>query len=85
MHAGKLKEYEDTVKNTVKALLPLQPDHLELIATLDYAFREVKATLGKKPTKKAVIARFREFKGNKFRDQEIEETYDRLESAGLFT
>src|SRR5258706_6475687 len=39
-HAAKLKECQDTVKSTVKALLPLKPDHLELIATLDYAFRE---------------------------------------------
>lgn len=85
MYSAKLKEYEETVKNTVKALLPLQPDHLELIATLDYAFREVKATLGKKLTKKKVIARFREFKGDKFKQKEIEDTYDRLESAGLFS
>ncbi|MBI3722070.1 MAG: hypothetical protein HY248_05905 [Fimbriimonas ginsengisoli] len=83
-YAERLKEYEDTLKNTVKALLPLKPDHLELIATLDYAFREVKATLGKKPSKKKVIARFREFKKEKFMEKEIEDTYDRLESAGLF-
>jgi uncharacterized protein YwgA len=84
-YAGKLKDYEDTVKNTVAALLPLQPDHLELIATLDYAFREVKATRGKKPARKEVIARFRDFKGDKFGNKEIEDTYDRLESAGLFS
>jgi uncharacterized protein YwgA len=83
-HAGKINEYQDTVKSTVKALLPLQPDHLELIATLDYAFREMKATVGKKPTKKKVIARFREFKKEKFKEREIADTYDRLEAAGLF-
>jgi uncharacterized protein len=85
MHAGQLKEYEDAVKSTVTALLPLKPDHLELIATLDYSFREMKATLGKKPPKEAVIARFREFKGDKFKDKEIGTTYDRLEGAGFFT
>src|SRR6266852_1815736 len=84
-HAATLKEYEDTVKSTVKALLPLRPDHLELIATLDYAFREMKATVGKKPPKKKVIARFREFKGEKFKEKEIAETYDRLEAAGLLS
>ncbi len=83
-HAAKLKDYQDTVKCTVKALLPLRPDHLELIATLDYAFREMKATVGKKPPKKIVIARFREFKGEKFKEKEILETYNRLEAAGLF-
>lgn len=83
-HAGKLKDYDDAVKNTVKALLPLKPEHLELIATLDYAFREVKATVGKKPPKKKVIERFRQFKGEKFSEKEITETYERLEAAGLF-
>jgi uncharacterized protein YwgA len=83
-HAAKLAEYDDTVKNTVKALLPLKPDHLELIATLDYSFREMKATAGKKPAKSKVMARFKEFKGEKFSDTEIVETYDRLEGAGLF-
>jgi uncharacterized protein YwgA len=83
-HAAKLQEYEATVKSTVEALLPLQPDHLELIATLDYAYREMKATLGKKPPKKIVIARFRDFKGEKFNEKEIAETYDRLEAADLF-
>jgi len=85
MHREKLKQYEHTIKSTVKALLPLKPDHLELIATLDYAFRDVKATVGKKPPRKQVIARFREFKGDKFPTKEIEATFDQLESAGLFT
>jgi hypothetical protein len=84
-YSAKLKEYEGTIKNTVGVLLPLQPEHLELIATLDYAFREVRATLGKKPAKKQVIARFHDFKGDKFKEREIEDTYDRLESAGLFS
>jgi uncharacterized protein YwgA len=84
-HATKLEQFEHTIKDTVKALLPLKPDHLELIATLDYSFREVKATLGKKPPRQKVIARFREFKGDKFPTKEIEGTFDQLESAGLLT
>jgi uncharacterized protein len=83
-HAAKLEKYEDTLTSTVQALLPLKPDHLELIATLDYAFRETKATAGKKPARKNVIARFREFKGNKFNDEDIAKTYAQLEGAGLF-
>ncbi len=83
-HAAKLRQYDETVKSTVKVLLPLKPDHLELVATLDYAFREMKATVGKKPPKEKVIARFQEFKGQKFNEKDIGETYDRLEAAGLF-
>ena len=40
----------------------------------------MKATLGKEPPKNKVIARFREFKREKFKEKEIAETYDR---AGL--
>src|SRR5439155_140402 len=83
-HAAKLKNYEETLTSTVKALLPLKPDHLELVATLDYAFRDVKATAGKKPFRQNVVARFREFKGAKFTDEDIAKTYDQLEAAGLF-
>lgn len=83
-HATKLKKYEATLTSTVQALLPLKPDHLELIATLDYAFRETKAMAGKKPARQNVIARFREFKGQKFSEVDIAKTYDQLEGAGLF-
>ena len=83
-YSDKLQQHADTIKNTVRALLPLKPDHLELIATLDYAFRETRATTAKKPERKAVITRFREFKGEKFSDAEIGKTYDQLEGAGLF-
>jgi uncharacterized protein YwgA len=83
-HAAKFEKYEETLKSTVKALLPLNPDHLELVATLDYAFRELKATARKKPVRQNVIARFREFKGAKFTDEDIAKTYDQLEAAGLF-
>jgi uncharacterized protein len=83
-HSAKLDEYDNTVKSTVKALLPLKADHLELIATLDYSFRELTAIDGKKPSKTNVIARFRDFKGERFKEAEIAETYDRLEQAGLF-
>jgi uncharacterized protein YwgA len=84
MHIARLRNYEKTVKSTVEALVPLQPDHLELIATLDYAYRETRAALGRKPTKERVIARFQEFKGDKFPIKTIADTYDRVESAGLF-
>jgi hypothetical protein len=62
----------------------LKPNHLELVATLDYAFREIKASVGKKPAKEKVIARFKDFKKAKFSDEEIASTYQQLEGAGLF-
>lgn len=83
-YSDRLQEHGETIGSTVKALLPLKPDHLELIATLDYAFRETRATAGKKPERRAVVSRFREFKGDKFSEAEIAKTYDQLEGAGLF-
>jgi hypothetical protein len=44
----------------------------------------VKATFGKKPPKKKVFARFKEFKGEKFKEKDIAQTFERLEGAGLF-
>lgn len=83
-HQSKLQQFEPIIKNTVEALLPLSTEHLELIATLHYAFRDKKATLATKPPKEAVIERFREFKKDKFPESRIVETYDRLDHAGLF-
>ncbi len=82
-YAEELKKYDESIQSTVKALLPLKPDHLELIATLDYAYRDTRATIGKKPARQKVITRFRDFKGAKFSEPEIAKTYDQLEAAGL--
>ena len=49
---------------------------------LDYAFREVKATHGKKPPINEMFARFKEFKGEKFKEKDIAQTYERLEGRG---
>lgn len=84
-HATKLMQYEETIRSVVKALLPLQPEHLELVATLDYSYREMKARSGGKPDRERVIERFFEFKGDKFTLEQVRETYDRLEKARLFT
>jgi uncharacterized protein len=84
IHREKLGAYREALKNIVRALMPLKPEHLELIATLDYAFRDQRATFGGKPPWPAVLARFREFKGEKFQEEAIADTYRRLESAGLF-
>src|SRR5260370_40093641 len=65
-HAGELEEYRSKIQAVVRALLPLEPEHLEMIATVDYAFRQLKASGGPRPTKKAVIERFVQIKGDKF-------------------
>lgn len=82
-HAGAIEGHRQTVKNVVRALIPLDPTRLELIATIDYAYRQLKSSGGAGPWKDAVIAHFRSIKGDKFSPEELSGTYDKLVSAGL--
>jgi hypothetical protein len=65
-------------------LAPMEPDRLELISTLDYAYRELSAQAHSEPTKENVIARFREFKRDKFPQQEVEEAFEMMKEARFF-
>jgi hypothetical protein len=66
------------VRKIVQAFLPLSPERLELIATLHYLYRELKASGGPGPWKEAVVSRFREVKGDKFPSAEVSDTYDQM-------
>ena len=78
----RLNEYDDLIKAVVKVLVPLKPERLELISTLHYVYRELSAS-GEKPIKEKVLARFKDFKGDKF-DDKLSETFDLLQGAGVF-
>ena len=87
-----LNKYRSKVKIIVEAMLPLDPDSLELIATLDFAYRWVRATGGKGPWKTRVIERFYEMKKKKRDtfpegdpDGKVSKAYDSLEEAGLIS
>lgn len=80
---SEIEPHRETVRSIVKALVPLSPDHLELIATLHYAYRELRATRQTKPTAAEVANRFRQFKGDKFDDGAISTAFDQLRTAGL--
>jgi len=58
--------------------------HLELLATLDFAYRWVKASGGSGPWKDRAVTRFIEIKKEKFAKPLVEKTYDGLVVAGLF-
>jgi hypothetical protein len=77
---GPLRE---KVRSVLLPLLPLRPEHLELVATLDYAYRELWAS-GKAPAKEAVLARFRAFKGDRFAAEEVARAYEKLAEARLW-
>src|SRR5438270_2170265 len=66
LHATALQAHQETIHKVVQTLLPLRPDHLELLATLDYLYRQIKAGGGHGPWKERVINRFMEVKKDKF-------------------
>ena len=67
----------------VTGLLPLEPDHLELVATLDYLYRQKKAGGGSGPWKNSVIDRFIQVKKNKFPRTAVSVAYDSMVRANL--
>ncbi len=83
LHAEAIKLHLETIEKVVHALLPLQPDHLELLATLDYLYRLLKAGGGRGPWKDQVIERFLQVKKDKFPRSKVVEAYDSMVSGGL--
>jgi hypothetical protein len=56
---------------------------LELLATLDYLYRQIKAGGGSGPWKKRVIDRFMEVKRDKFQRTAVSDAYDSMVGANL--
>lgn len=83
IHKQKIDEIQNDVRKVVKTLVPLKPNELELIATLDYIYRQQRATGTKENLKDAVISRFQEVKKDKFPIDLINNTYDAMADAHL--
>ncbi|MBY0528276.1 MAG: hypothetical protein K2R98_33105 [Gemmataceae bacterium] len=82
-HQSTLNQHQATIKKVVRSLLPLQPDHLELMATLNYLYRQIKAGGGHGPWKERVIERFMQVKKDKFTREAVSEAYDSMIRANL--
>jgi len=80
----KLDSFRQTVRTLVQTLVPLSPDRLEFLATLDFAYRWIKASGGDGPWKDRVVSRFIEIKKEKFKRTDVEDTYDQMVNARLF-
>jgi len=78
-----INEHSSTIRAVVGALLPMQPEHLEIISTLDYLFRLIKAGGGHGPWKERVVERFMKVKKDKHSRATVEAAYDNLMKAGL--
>ncbi len=78
-----LRPHRQTVHDIVSALTPWTPDNLELLSTMHYSFRELQVSLQRAPTKKELVRRFREFKPDRFDNDEIDEAIKCLKQAKL--
>jgi uncharacterized protein YwgA len=81
--SAELSTYRPAINNVCHALSDLSPNTLELIATLDFSFRWVKARGGLGPWRQAAVEKFRCIKKDKFADADIQKWYDSLVSAHL--
>jgi hypothetical protein len=61
----------------------MRPEKLELLATLDYLYRQLAASGGSGPWRERVVARFMEVKRDKFSRAEVEGTYDVMAEVGI--
>lgn len=78
-----IDQHRPVIQEVIRALLPLEPERLELMATLDFVHRQCKAADGHPPRKDQVIERFRSYKGGKFSTDDVSKAYDSMCSAGL--
>ena len=83
MHQSFLAPLRNKIDALVRAFIPLKPRTMELIATLDYLYRQQKATTSSGPWKPSVISRFDQVKAGKFLPEEINEAYDGMVRMGL--
>jgi len=81
--SDKLEKYQPIIKSVCDALSDLSPKTLELVATLDFSFRWVKAGGGVGPWKSEAVAKFKKIKKDKFDDEEIDRWYGALVNANL--
>jgi uncharacterized protein len=67
----------------VAQLAKCRPEKLELWATLDYLYRQARATGTNGPWKERVVSELKEIKGGKFSDEEIGQVYDTMLKLGI--
>lgn len=82
-HEEEINRHRKVIRTVVGALVPMRPERLELIATLDYLYRSYAATGKSGPWKDTVVARFLEIKGSRFSSQDVMAAYGSLRAAGL--
>jgi uncharacterized protein YwgA len=83
LHKKELEQYRSVIQGVVNALLPLRPERLEVLATLDFLYRQLQAGGGKGPWKERVIDKFVEVKKDKFPRETVVKAYDSMVAIKL--
>ena len=83
--ADKLSKHQATIDEVCGALSDLSPGTLELIATLDFCYRWVRAKGDDHFRKEDVVQKFKAIKEDKFSDDDIDQWYNVLVECGLFS
>jgi uncharacterized protein len=83
LHKSRIDAIQNDVREIVRALVPLKPDELELTSTLDFIYRQQRATGTTENLKDAVISRFQQVKKDKFPVELVAGTYDAMVNAHL--
>ncbi len=78
-----LSAHQQKIEAVCRALGSLAHHDLELVATLDFSFRWVRAGGGGGPWRARTIEKFKSIKKDKFPNAEIDSWYDALVGAGL--
>ncbi len=78
-----LSEFRPLIESVCNALGDMRPEELELISTLVFAYRWVRARGGTGPWKEDTVEKFKQIKKDRFSDEQIDEWYGRLAKAGL--
>jgi uncharacterized protein YwgA len=83
LHSEALEQYQSAIETVVNALGAMEPRTLELISTLDYSYRWVRAQGGHGPWKERTVQKLKQIKGEKFDGPEIDQWFGQLVTLGL--
>lgn len=81
--SGRLEQYSSTIQKICKAFSDMSPRSLELISTIDFSYRWVRARGGNGPWKQSVVEKFKQIKKDKFSDADIDKWYGVLVETTL--
>lgn len=82
-YESKLDDHRAQIDEVCNTLCGYPPETLELIATLDFSYRWVRARGGRGPWREAAIEKFKSIKKDKFEDEEVDSWYEGLVDARL--